>query len=189
MQEFLFCPLTDTRSGALSQSLGSDAAPCRCARLPLSSLENFPHRGEHRTVITSGGVLPVTYTVDHRHQRVHAVASGSLSIADLGTYIAARVRDGVYDYDQLIDLSEATLDVVSHDVLNLVRRARPNLHEKPTPFTAIVARQGTATYGLARQLSTLFDFDGASVYIAESLKEASAWLDQMRSGERHPSQK
>src|SRR5688500_1288482 len=64
--------------------------------------------------------LPVSYTVDHRRQRVHAVASGSLSIADLGTYIAARVKDGVYDYDQLIDLSEATLDVLSHDVLDMV---------------------------------------------------------------------
>jgi hypothetical protein len=53
----------------------------------------------------------------------------------------------------------------------------------------IVARQGTATYGLARQLATLFDFDGASVHIAESYKEASAWLDQMRSGERHADKK
>jgi hypothetical protein len=112
-----------------------------------------------------------------------------LRIADLGTYIAARVKDGVYDYDQLLDLSEASLEVVSHDVLNMVRQARANLHRKPIPFTAIVARQGTATYGLARQLSTLFDFDGASVHIAESFQEASAWLDQMRSSERHANQK
>jgi hypothetical protein len=112
-----------------------------------------------------------------------------LRIADLGTYIAARVKDGVYDYDQLLDLSEASLEVVSHDVLNMVRQARANLHRKPIPFTAIVARQGTATYGLARQLSTLFDFDGASVHIAESFQEASTWLDQMRSGERHANQK
>lgn len=118
-----------------------------------------------------------------------AVASGSLSLADLGTYIAARVKDGVYDYDQLLDLSEATLEVVSQEVLNMVRQARTNLHKKPIPFTAIVARQGTATYGLARQLATLFDFDGASVHIAESFKEASAWLDQMRSGDRHAKQK
>lgn len=146
------------------------------------------HRGQHRNR-RHIPTLPVSYTVDHRRQRVHAVASGSLSIADLGTYIAARVKDGVYDYDQLIDLSEAALDVVSQDVLDLVRRARPHLHQKPIPFTVIVARQGTATYGQARQLSTLFDFDGASVHIAESVKAANAWLDEMRSGDRHTSPK
>jgi hypothetical protein len=159
-----------------------------CARLPPKSLANFPRKGEHRNVRHTRQPLPVSYTVDHRRQRVQAVASGSLSIADLAAYIAARVRDGVYDYDQLIDLSEATLDVMSHDVLSLVRQARPNLHKKPIPFTAIAARQGTATYGLARQLSTLFDFDGASVHIAGSFDEANAWLDQMRSGERHANQ-
>ena len=154
----------------------------------MRALANRSRSGENRD-IAHINTLSVTYTVDHRRQRVHAAASGSLSIADLGAYIAARVRDGVYDYDQLIDLSEATLEVVSQDVLQMVRQARPNLATKPIPFTAIVARQGTATYGLARQLSTLFDFDGASVHIAESLKEASAWLDQMRSGERHADKK
>ena len=99
------------------------------------------------------------------------------------------MKDGVYDYDQLMDLSEATMDVGSHEVLNLVRQARVNLAGKPIPFTAIVARPGSATYGLARQLATLFDFDGASVHIADSFEAARDWLDQMRSGERHAKQR
>ena len=134
-------------------------------------------------------VVPLTYSVDHRRQRVHAVASGDITLAAFATYIAARVKDGVYDYDQLIDLSEAAMDLESHDLLNLVRQARVNLARKPIPLTAIVARTGTATYGLARQLATLFDFDGASVYIAETVEDARAWLDQMRSGERQASQR
>ena len=105
-----------------------------------------------------------------------------MNVADLSAYIAARVKDGVYDYDQLLDLSDATLDIASQDVLNMVRQARHHLAKKPIPFTAIVAKQGTATYGLARQLSTLFDFDGASVHIADSVATATAWLDEMRSG-------
>ena len=125
--------------------------------------------------------MPVSYSVDHRRQRIHAVASGAVSVADLSAYIAARVKDGVYDYDQLLDLSGATLDVASQEVLNMVRQARHHLAKKPIPFTAIVAQQGTATYGLARQLSTLFDFDGASVHIADSVATATAWLDEMRS--------
>ena len=126
--------------------------------------------------------MPVSYSVDHRRQRIHAVASGAVNLADLAAYIGARIKDGVYDYDQLLDFSAATLDVASHDVLNMVRKARVHLAKKPIPFTAIVAKQGTATYGLVRQLSTLFDFEGASVHISESLPAAVAWMDEMRSG-------
>jgi hypothetical protein len=126
--------------------------------------------------------VPVKYSVDHRRQRIHAVASGAVNVADLSAYIAARVKDGVYDYDQLLDFSGGTLDVASQDVLKMVRQARVHLAKKPIPFTAIVAKQGTATYGLARQLSTLFDFDGASVHIADSVATATAWLDEMRTG-------
>lgn len=126
--------------------------------------------------------MPVSYSVDHRRQRIHAVASGAVNVADFAAYIAARVKDGVYDYDQLLDFSGATLDVASQDVLNMVRQARHHLAKKPIPFTAIVAKQGTATYGLARQLCTLFDFEGASVHIADSVEAATVWLDEMRSG-------
>jgi hypothetical protein len=126
--------------------------------------------------------VPVSYSVDHRRQRIHAVAPGVVIAADLAAYIAARVKDGVYDYDQVLDFSDAMLDVTSHDVLSMVRKARVHLAEKPIPFTAIVAKQGTATYGLARQLATLFDFDGASVHIADSVAAATAWLDEMRNG-------
>ena len=126
--------------------------------------------------------MPVSYSVDHRRQRIHAVASGALTTAELSAYIAARVKDGVYDYDQLLDLTGALLDVASHEVLNMVRQARVHLAKKPIPFTAIVAKKGTATYGVARQLGTLFDFEGASVHITDDLDAAIAWLDEMRSG-------
>ena len=112
------------------------------------------------------------------------MASGAVNLADLSAYIAARVKDGVYDYDQLLDLSGAALDAGSHEVLSTVRQARVHLGKKPIPLTAIVAIPGTATYGLARQLATLFDFDGASVHITDSPEAAVAWLDEMRSG--HP---
>jgi hypothetical protein len=124
--------------------------------------------------------LPIGYTVDHRRKRIHAAASGSVTIADLGAYIASRVRDGVYDYDQLVDLSGAQLDIATQDVLQLVRQSRGNLSEKPIPFTAIVAEQGSWTYGVVRQLSTLFGFDGASVHVVDTVDEGREWLDQMQ---------
>ena len=125
--------------------------------------------------------MAFSYSVDHQRQRINAVGTGTVTVADLGTYIAARVKDGVYDYDQLIDLSHAELDVPPYDVIQVVKQARVHLSQKPIPFTALVARTGSATFGLTRQLATLFDFEGASVQVFDSTEAAHAWLDQMRS--------
>jgi hypothetical protein len=94
-------------------------------------------------------------------------------------YVAARVKDGVYDYDQLIDLSAAQLDVASPEVVQVIKQARTHLNKKPIPFTAIVASPGNATYGLTRQLATLFDFEGAAVQVVTTPDEGHVWLDQM----------
>ena len=128
--------------------------------------------------------VPVSYTVDHHRQQVYAVGTGTLSVADLTTYIAARVKDGVYDYDQLIDLSGGQMDVTSHEVIRVVKQARVHLPQKRVPFTAIVARPGGATFGVIRQLATLFGFEGATVHVVDSLDAANAWLDQMTSERR-----
>ena len=101
-------------------------------------------------------------------------------MTDLTAYISSRVRDGVYDYDQIIDLTRAELDVAPHEVIHVVKLARVHLSSKPIPFTAVVALPGSATFGLTRQLGTLFDFEGATVQIVESVEAANAWIDQMR---------
>lgn len=111
---------------------------------------------------------------------MHATGTGVVTVADLATYIASRVKDGVYDYDQLVDFSDAQLDAFPREVIDAVKEARVHLRDKPIPFTVIVARPGTATYGLARQLATLFGFEGATVHIADSVAAANEWLDRMR---------
>ena len=66
---------------------------------------------------------------------------GDVTIGDLSAYIAARVKDGVYDYDQLLDMSGCTLDVSSHEVLNMVRDKRIDvcgLLSKRYPFEQII---------------------------------------------------
>jgi len=128
--------------------------------------------------------VPFQYSVDHRRQRIRAVGSGAVSVTDLVSYVAARVKDGIYDYDQLLDLSDAQLDVASYEVIQVVKQARVHLSRKPIPFTAIVARIGTATFGLTRQLATLFDFEGASVHVFDSVDAANAWLDKMSAERR-----
>ena len=103
-----------------------------------------------------------------------------VTLDDLASYIAARVRDGVYDYDQLIEFSGVQFDEDPHEVIAAVKQARVHLREKPIPFTAIVATAGSAQYGLVRQLATLLEFEGATVRIVETTREANEWLDHMR---------
>lgn len=124
--------------------------------------------------------LPIDYSVDHRQQRIKATAAGELNLADIESYITSRVRDGVYDYDQVVDLARAELRARAQDVVDVVNRARVHLSERPFPLTAIVATPGTGTYGVVRQLSTLFGFDGASIHVCDSTEDARAWLDEMR---------
>ena len=111
---------------------------------------------------------------------MNAAGTGALGVEDFMTYIAARVKDGVYDYDQLIDLSAAQLDTVPRELIDAVKKARVHLREKPIPYTAIVATPGNATYGLARQLATLFDFEGATVQIVSTVAEGNEWLSKTR---------
>jgi hypothetical protein len=129
--------------------------------------------------------LPFTYTVDHQRQQVHAVGSGPLTVNDLAMYIAARVKDGVYDYDQLVELSGVQFDASPREVIDAVKRARVNLRDRPIPYTAIVATPGNATYGLARQLATLFDFEGATVQIVGTVAEGNDWLSRTRAERQH----
>jgi hypothetical protein len=124
--------------------------------------------------------LPFTYSVDHQRQQVNAAGTGTLTVNDFMTYIAARVKDGVYDYDQLIDLSAAVLDTSPRELIDAVKKARVHLRERPIPYTAIVATPGNATYGLARQLATLFHFEGATVQIVNTVAEANDWLSKAR---------
>ena len=116
---------------------------------------------------------------------MNAAGTGTLTVDDFSTYIAARVKDGVYDYDQLVDLSNALLDTSPREVIDAVKKARVHLRERPIPYTAIVATPGNATYGLARQLATLFDFEGATVQIVNTVAEANDWLSKTRVERQH----
>jgi hypothetical protein len=114
-----------------------------------------------------------------------ASGTGVVTIAELTAYIAARVKDGVYDYDQLVDFTDAELDVRASDVLYDVKQARVHLGKKAIPLTSIVAKPGTATFGLVRQLATLFNFEGATIQVCTSIEAAHAWMDKERADRRN----
>jgi hypothetical protein len=138
-------------------------------------------RNGHRPEISA---VPISYSVDRRLKRVRATGSGTIHVSDFAEYISARVRDGVYDYDQVIDLSAAHFDVAVHEVIQVIKQARVHLAGTSIPLTALVAHQGSLTYGLARQLAMLFEFEGATVNVAETVRAADEWIDHKRADPR-----
>lgn len=60
--------------------------------------------------------MPIVWTVNARARRVEAVASGSISAADLAALIAGLGEAGVVGHAKLIDLSHASLDIRAAEV-------------------------------------------------------------------------
>jgi hypothetical protein len=54
--------------------------------------------------------VPYTLKIDHENRRVTCVGSGVVTINDLALYITDRITQGAYDYAQLIDAREVTID-------------------------------------------------------------------------------
>ena len=121
--------------------------------------------------------MPFNLTVDHAKRRVTGVASGPITVADIALYVADRVRQGAYSYEQLIDMRDATIDLPPGDSLYArAMEARQQFSAGKIPRTAILATPGTANYGFARQLATQFSFANATVEVFPDQAAAEAWL-------------
>lgn len=121
--------------------------------------------------------LPFTLTVDHAKRRVTGVGTGAITIADIALYVAERVRKDAYSYEQLIDVRNATIDIpVGESLFAAAMDARRQSRAGPIPRTAIVAQEGTATFGYARQLATQLGFGRATVEVFPEQSAAEIWL-------------
>ena len=121
--------------------------------------------------------MPFTLTVDHVKRRVTGVASGVITVADIALYIAERVRQGVYSYAQLIDMRDATIELPpGESVLARAMEARRESRAGEIPRTAILATEGTASFGFAKQLAVQLGFARATVEVFSSLADAETWL-------------
>jgi hypothetical protein len=122
--------------------------------------------------------MPIDLTIQTERERVVAVAHGSVTPDDLEDYIAERVRLGVQDYKQVLDLREASLDLPrSTGLYSVMLRARRAVGvESQVPRTATVAIPGTATFGLARQQAIQDNLRGHEFEVFDSLAAADAWL-------------
>jgi hypothetical protein len=121
--------------------------------------------------------VPFDVTIDHEKKRVTAVAHGGITADDMGKYIAERVRQGAYSYTQLIDMRNATMDLAADETpFGVAMEKRRESRAGAIPRTAIVALQGTASYGFARQLAMQLEFGSAQVEVFAELSEAESWL-------------
>ncbi|HEY5545054.1 MAG TPA: hypothetical protein VIK50_03275 [Gemmatimonadaceae bacterium] len=121
--------------------------------------------------------MPFTLTVDHAKRRVTGVAAGVITVADIALYIAERVRQGVYSYAQLIDMRDATIALPpGESLLERAMEARRESRAGEIPRTAILATQGTASFGFARQLAVQLGFARATVEVFSTLADAETWL-------------
>ena len=121
--------------------------------------------------------MPFTLSVDHAKRRVTGIASGPITVGDIALYVADRVRQGVYSYEQLIDMRAATIDIPPGD--SLFARAmetRRQFRAGEIPRTAILATPGTANYGYARQMATQLGFANATVEVFSDQAAAETWL-------------
>lgn len=124
--------------------------------------------------------MPITYTVDHRSMRVYAIATELISAEDIAHYIADRFRDGVQDYDQLVDFSAAMFAVDADTLVQTVQSTRRNLGAGPVVPTAIVAPEGLGAEATARALAAAFSSSGAKMRIFGTQLAAASWLDRLR---------
>lgn len=122
--------------------------------------------------------MPIDLTVEPDRQRVVAIGRGAITADDLTSYVAERVRLGVYDLPQLIDLRDSSFSIPAgrglHDCLVRARRAAGITSQ--VPRTATVAKEGTATFGFARQLAITDGLAGHDFEVFESIADAERWL-------------
>lgn len=121
--------------------------------------------------------MPFTLSVDHAKRRVTGVASGQLTVGDIALYVADRVRQGAYSYEQLIDIRGATIDIPPGESLFVrAMETRRQYRAGTIPRTAILAVPGTANYGYARQMATRLGFANANVQVFTDQADAEVWL-------------
>jgi hypothetical protein len=121
--------------------------------------------------------VPYSLTVDHQNRRVTCVGSGVVTFNDIALYIADRIQQDAYDYAQLIDAREVTVDFPpGESVYAHLIATRRDLKTGAMPPTAIVATQGTASFGYARQIATHLGFAKMTIEVFTNQVDAESWL-------------
>jgi hypothetical protein len=126
------------------------------------------------------GEMPISYTVVHRSMHINAVASGVISRDDIVRYVEERVRDGIPDYGQVIDLRSATFGVPPSEIVDALQSARRRLGVGPVVATAVLMETRSEMEPTAREFVAQLAATGVTVKLFRTFAASTSWIQKVR---------
>ena len=97
--------------------------------------------------------MPILLSVDHAERAAYAVATGTITVADVQAHLNEEEANGGLGYRELIEASQATAALESHDVRRIADLLRRLGQKKSLGPTAIIVSDDLS-YGTLRMLGT-----------------------------------
>jgi hypothetical protein len=123
-----------------------------------------------------GSTMPIVMRFDPIANRLLTTASGEVTFADLLEHLAAEGREGHLGAAELFDARQATTNLTSAEVRQLVEQMRRKAAAGTLGPTALVTTNDVA-FGMARMYSLMSDTFDQRFTVFRSLTEAERWLN------------
>ena len=120
--------------------------------------------------------MPIVIEFDAAKKRIRTTATGVISLTDLFAHLDGEEGDQHLGVPELIDAREATTNLTTPELRQLVSRMREYASHTKLGPTALVTRNDVV-YGMARMYSILIAEFDARFFVFRSLTEAERWLD------------
>ena len=122
--------------------------------------------------------MGIKLRVDHHRRETYAVATGAITLADVRSHIEEERAAGGLAYPELIDAREASPDVTSAEVRDVVDQLRHMALDETLGPTAIVVASEVA-FGMLRMLEILIE-EVTIIRPFRDYDEAVRWLEGQR---------
>jgi hypothetical protein len=110
-------------------------------------------------------------------RRVYLQASDSVTAADIAAARTRRMEFDVLEFEQLVDLRDATFGLTVNDLPDLANAYREALGGRRQGRIALVVGTDVA-YGALRDLESRLEFLGSAVKAFRTVEEADRWLSR-----------
>ena len=118
--------------------------------------------------------MPLTYTVDHEHHTIRAIASGGITLVDVEQHLVEERRDLGLSFVELIDGRASSVFLSPAETRRLVARLQALAVESTLGRTAVVVATDH-DFGMMRMLEFLVS-DFCEIRPFRSIELAEYWL-------------
>lgn len=123
--------------------------------------------------------MPISFSVDHSNQRIHAEAVGAITRGEVEQHLSEERRAAGIPYRELIDATRATAAFDAADVRSFVDTARVIVRETDFGPTAVIVADDM-TYGMLRMIEALLEgVCDVRPFRAAERNAAEQWLRTM----------